>query len=65
MTHERQKNDARPVSHLTVGRKDTFMACYNQEMGECHSQIGSHDDMQTIPPLELAFEELGILDGLF
>jgi hypothetical protein len=44
MMHERQESDDRPVSYLTVGG-DALRECYNQELGERHSQVCSHDDL--------------------
>jgi len=30
-----------------------------------YPQIRSHNDLQPIPPVEVAFEELGVYEGLF
>ena len=65
MTRERWENDDRQVSHLTIGQEDTVRAQEGQQLRKSHSQIGSHDDVETVPPVELAFEKLGVLDGLF
>lgn len=31
----------------------------------CDSQVGSHDNLEAVPPMEVAFEELRVFDGLF
>jgi hypothetical protein len=30
----------------------------------CDSQVGSHDDLKAVPPVEVVFEELRVLYGL-
>jgi len=39
--------------------------CQGRGTKECYPQIRSHNDLQAIPPVEVAFEELGIYKSLF
>lgn len=49
-----------------LDERRTIRICHSQGTSElCDSQVGSHDDLKTVPPVEVAFEELRVLDGLF
>lgn len=58
----------RPTSKYLTSLLDERRAiriCHGRGTRECYSQVGSHNDLQAVPPAEVAFEELGVLDGLF